>query len=260
METVFIVAGAQRAGTTSLRYCLNQHPQVRINDREVSSNFINDAHFERGTPLWADYHRRTKVTDENLIGGEIVPLGAYWQPAISRIYRYNPDMKVIMLVRNPIERAYSAWQSAVNRGIEDHSFIEAVNLEPHRIREYGNNGQHEDYSYIDQGFYSRQIEHVYQYFSPHQVLFLRSDDFKENTAVTMYQVLEFLGLSYLSCDEVAQEIGNYQSSMPPEVYNELIEIYRRDIYRVEELLGWNCSTWLEPKEVKIGVEGAPVSA
>jgi len=250
VKTNFLVVGAQRSGTTTLRRCLTQHPQVRMAEVQARPFFINDELFERGTPSYDKYHEG-RSDEADTVYGDVGVQYAYWQQSIPRIYRYNRDMKLVMLLRNPIERAYSAWQQTHHQGAEEQQFVEAINLEPYRLRNANINNQHKVYSYLDQGFYSRQIEQIYQYFDPHQVLLLRSDDFADNPEVTMYQILEFLELPFIESDTAAQELGSYKESMPSEVYNELIEIFRRDIYRVEELTGWNCSNWLAPKAVKV---------
>ena len=250
MKTNFLVVGAHRAGTTTLHRCLSQHPQICLADTKSTHFFNTDVLFERGTPSYESYHSQFKPNSEQKVIGESTPDYAYWQSSISRIYRYNPEMKIIMVLRNPIERAYSAWQQAHSQGQEEHDFVSAINLEPNRLRTQGTRGQHDVYSYLDKGFYSRQIEHIYQYFDPHQVLLMRSDNLFDNISVALYQVLEFLGLPYMEVDEAAQSLGDYQRSLPAQVYNELIEIFRRDVYKLEELVGWNCSDWLEPKVVK----------
>ena len=58
----------------------------------------------------------------------------------------------------------------------------------------------------------------------------------------------------MEVEEVAQNVGDYDCSLDATVRNELIEICRRDVYRVEELLGWNCSDWLKPQEIKIPIK------
>lgn len=250
MKTSFTLIGAHRAGVASLRYALASHPKVVFRDHQ-SSVFEDDDRFAKGTPDLREYEvRPTRMEDDSLIG-DVGIRYAYWSQSIPRLFRYDSRQKLIMLLRNPIDRAYSHWQRNVSHQLEDKDFVSAVNLEPYRLRNQGWHGQHKYFSYLDQGFYSRQIEHIYQYFDPHQVLFIRSEDFADNFAVVMYQICEFLDLPYIEIDEVAREVGNYAQSMPPEVYNELIEIYRRDVYRMEELLGWNCSHWLEPQEVRV---------
>lgn len=249
MKTNFLIAGASRSGTATLSRCIMQHPQASLPTEMRTGFFLNDELFERGNPNPSNYHQHFESSTDAKCIGECEPMTLYWQEGIPRVYRYNPDMKMIVVLRNPIERAYSDWQQAVNRGAEHMDFVSAINLEPHRIRELGQKGQCKNFSYLDKGFYSRQLKHLYQYFDPHQVLCLRAENIADNPEVAVYQVFEFLDLPYIEVDTAAQQVGNYTQSMPAEVYNELIEIYRRDVYRVEELLGWNCSDWLQPKTI-----------
>ena len=83
--------------------------------------------------------------------GEASPIYMYWETAPYRIWKYNPKMKWILVLRNPVERAFSAWNMETKRGKEKLSFAEAIEKEPERCRE-ALPLQHRVYSYIDRGF------------------------------------------------------------------------------------------------------------
>lgn len=251
MKTNFVVVGTQRGGTTTLNRCLSQHPYVCIPDLNANPFFESDERFERGSPKYDDYHDQFKVHSDHVAIGESSSSYAYWHDCIPRIHRYNDQIKVISLLRNPIERAYSHWQMETNKGIETHSFVDAINMEGYRLRTLGRRGKHKNFGYIDRGLYSSQVEQLLQYFDPHQLLFVKSEDFKENTSVMLYRIFDFLEVPYIEVEEAAQNVGNYEKSLEPAVRNELIEIFRRDIYKIEELLGWNCSDWLKPHKVQV---------
>ncbi len=253
MKTNFVVAGTHKGGLATLHRCIAQHPQVCVNDENAASFFDNDALFERGTPSYDSYHTRFKHHVDHVAIGEVAANYLYWQESIPRICRYNPKIKVIVLLRNPIDRAYAHWQSNVTQGVETKSFVEAINAEHHRLKTLGKRGQHLGYSYLAKGLYSHQIRQLYQYFDPHQLLFVKSEDFKENTSVMLYRIMQFLEVAYIEVEETAQNIGSYHQRLDAKVRNELIEIYRRDIYLVEELLGWNCSNWLQPGRINTSV-------
>ncbi|MFT6810632.1 MAG: hypothetical protein ACJA01_003877 [Saprospiraceae bacterium] len=251
MKTNFLVVGTQRGGTATLNGCLTQHPQVCVATDTELAFFDQDEAFARGTPNYNGYHKQFAIHSDHVAIGECASNYMYWQDCVPRIYRYNSEVKIIALIRNPIDRAYSHWQTEYANGNENSDFVDAINLEGYRLRTMGKRGQHKTFSYIDRGLYSYQIEHLLQYFDPHQLLFIKSEDFKDNTSVMLYRIFDFLNVPYIEVEEAAQNVGNYSKSMDPSVRNELIEIFRRDIYRVEELLGWNCNDWLKPHEVKV---------
>jgi len=251
VKTNFLVVGTQRGGTTTLNRCLSQHPQVCIAEDAEYGFFEKDEAFERGTPSYDAYHNQFAIHSDHIAIGECASNYMYWEECVPRVYRYNADIKIVVLLRNPIERAYSHWQMEQTQGSETSDFVDAINLEGYRLRTLGVRGQHKTFSYIDRGLYSHQIEHLLQYFDPHQLLFIKSEDFKDNTSVVLYRIFDFLDVPYIEVEEAAQNIGSYSKSLDPAVRNELIEIFRRDIYRVEELLGWNCSDWIKPHEVKV---------
>ena len=109
MKTNFILAGAQRSGTATLFRCISQHPQI-CTSTKISTNFFDfDEYFETGTPSYEDYHQEFDVREEHTIVGEASSNCTYWVESIPRIFRYNPDMKIVFLLRNPVDRAYSHW-------------------------------------------------------------------------------------------------------------------------------------------------------
>lgn len=249
MKTNYMIVGTQRGGATTLNRCLAQHPLLCVAPQSDTGFFSQDALFQRGTPRYDRYHARFGIGSQHDITVESSSDYLYWQECIPRIYRYNKDVKLIALLRNPIDRAYSQWQATYRSGIEDQSFVDAINLETYRLRTQGDRGQHRCYGYIDRGLYSTQIEQMLQYFDPSQLLFIKSEDLRDHTPVVLYRVFDFIGVPYIEVDEAAQNVGNYDQSMSATVRNEMIELFRRDIARVEELLGWDCSDWLKPTQV-----------
>jgi len=87
----------------------------------------------------------------------------YWQNAPKRIWQYNPEMKIIIILRNPIERAFSHWNMERSRNAEHLSFWDAINTEKLRCQETLPL-QNRVYSYIDRGFYIKQLENIWRYF------------------------------------------------------------------------------------------------
>ena len=87
----------------------------------------------------------------------------YWNQAIERIYEYNPKIKLILILRNPINRAFSHWNMERDRNRENRSFWDSINEEKSRLLS-SDYTQHRTFSYLDRGFYSIQIKKINKYF------------------------------------------------------------------------------------------------
>ncbi len=244
------MVGAQKSGTTSLNYCLAQHPDICTAVHKEGHFFDNDTLFNSREKVdYSGYHELFAPNDRTKVIGEATPVYMYWGECMSRIKKYNPNIKLICILRNPVDRAYSHWQMEYNRNFEILSFEDAILLEGERLNIEGVNGQHMVYSYLDRGFYAWQIKKMLELFDRSQILFLKAEEMKEDMSVALYEVFRFLGIEYMHVDETAQHIGDYKHSLNPHLRNQLIDVYRHDIKEVEDLLSWKCSDWLKPAPV-----------
>ena len=243
MKTQFAVAGSMRSGTQSIHYYLSQHPSLHMCPIEKQGFFANDLLFKLGYPQLTSYENQFSAKDEELIRGEVCPDYLFNANCLSRLQIYNPDIKLIAILRNPAERAYSHWQFAKNMGTEHRSFPEAIQDELRLIK---NDDNQKGHSYLSRGFYGMQVQNMLQYFDPHQILILKAEDLMDDASVVLYQIFQFLDVPYYEVDQVPQNLGDYNSSMDVKDYNSLLPVFKKDIYLLEELLGWNCNDWLRP--------------
>jgi sulfotransferase family protein len=151
---------------------------------------------------------------------------------------------LIVLLRNPIERAYSHWNMKRELGAEALSFWEAIQREPERCREalpY----QHRVYSYVDRGFYLEQLRRLWSFFPKEQVLVLKSDELKCQLVQTLQRVCEFLNIDPLNeVEPVNAHSRPYKSPMKPKDRQYLRSVFELEIRGLERVLGWDCSSWL----------------
>lgn len=242
----FLVCGAQKAGTSALASYLEEHPEICMADAKELHFFDNEEIFSRRTPNYNIYHSAFKPGALHKLLGEATPIYMYWYTAPRRMWEYNPDLKLIVILRDPITRAYSHWNMQRSRGIEKLSFWEAIQKEKERCREalpY----QHRLYSYIDRGFYSEQLRRLWTYFPPEQVLVLRTEHLRSSPMDLLKNVWTFLGLSHY--DKIAQRQVHsrpYISPMGKREKEYLINLYEYEVRNLERLLGWDCSAWLTP--------------
>lgn len=204
----FVILGTQKGGTTSLFAFLLRHPQVLpVLEKEI--NFF-DLHYNRGV-LW--YRSRFSLRLKKDIGwlrgqplhaGEATPYYLFHPQVPQRMRQTLPRAKLIVLLRNPVDRAYSHYQHNVRRGRESLSFEEAIAQEPQRLAGEGDrlrseprytSFNHRHYSYLSRGLYIDQIRAYEREFPTQQLLILNSDDLFQQPEATFAQVLEFLELS-----------------------------------------------------------------
>src|SRR5260370_40372921 len=196
----FIVAGAQKSGTTALHYFLRKHPQIALPERQELHFFDDDDIFSR--PVDYDLlHRHFRpiarwtllrfATARQAMAGEVTPSYLYWKPAMERIWNYNRQIKLVILLRNPIDRAFAHWnmQRFKNRELLD--FLDALQEEPRRIAE-PLTIESRAFAYVDRGFYSRQLDRVFKFFPREQVHIIEFEEFRDRNQETPSGIFEFM--------------------------------------------------------------------
>ncbi len=252
----FLVIGAQKAGTSALNAYLREHNEICTGNKKEIHFFDNEEEFNHQYVDYDKYHSNFSPKSHHKVVGEVTPIYMYWEDSIKRIWKYNPKIKIIIILRNPIERAYSHWQmlsnrgTEINRAVESLSFMNAVTSENERSKE-ARPHKHRAYSYIDRGFYTQQIKNVWRYFDRSQVLILKNEDLKSNATITLNKIANFLNISaFKDIKEKSVFAGKYIQKMDADTYKYLKNIFYYDIKQLEQLLNWDCSSWYKEKEKK----------
>jgi len=237
----FIVTGSPRSGLGTIFHALEQHPALQVICKDEKPHFADDDLYMSGNPSNDIYEKDYLNYGDAFLHGEVSSAYLTHPFAISRIQRYNPDIKLAIILRNPALRTYSQWQQATAQGLEKRPFTDVIAKTAQ---------SKEDLSlYQSQSLYGYHVSHLLQYLDPHQLLFLKSDDFKEDPEVAMYRLCQFIGIPYLDLDLTAQNIGSYTESLPDEIYDQVMQTYKPDIKRLESIVGWDCSTWTSHKSM-----------
>ena len=244
MKIDFIICGTQKGGTSALDSYLRDHSEICMANTKEVHFFDNEYIFRENIPDYSYYHSAFSPKPSHKLAGEATPIYMYWHDAPRRMWKYNPDMKLIVLLRNPIERAYSHWNMEHSRNADALSFGEAIQNESERCREalpY----QHRVYSYIDRGFYLEQLRRLWEYFPKEQVLVLRNEDLKYMPDDTLQKVCRFLGVDMLQ-NIKAKDVHSrpYFSPISDGDKEYLRFIFEYEIRGIERILGWDCSNWL----------------
>jgi len=244
MRVDFVIGGTQKGGTSALDSFLRQHPKICMPDTKKEVHFFDR---EDENTDYKKYHANFKPKMGQRVIGEASPMYMYWETAPYRIWKYNPKMKWILALRNPVERAFSAWNMETKRGKEKLSFAEAIEKEPERCRE-ALPLQHRVYSYVDRGFYAHQVRRLFNIFGRDNCLVLLNEELRNDHKKTLSRIFEFLGVdnSFVPPEASVFE-QEYSDKIEHELRSRLIDIFQFDIKELERLLGRNLSKWYAKK-------------
>ena len=252
----FLIIGTKRGGTTSLWNYLISHPLVLPmfpSAQKMKSNAYFFSHYDRG-PSWYRSHFATatqRASVERRVGhrpiaGEASPYYMYDPRVAERVRSVLPEVRLIVQLRNPVDRAYSHYGERVNAGVEPLSFEEALAAEPGRLQgedqrmladPYYYSEPHDWYSYRDRGIYAPQLSRWLELFPAEQIHIVRSEDLYADEQATVNQVVDFLGLPRRHLDTVKRHNYRPATTMAHESRAELEDFYRPHNARLFEIIG-----------------------
>lgn len=198
----FMIVGAQRCGTTALARFLSRHPEIAMSSRKEMHLFDRPEY----SPEWsvaqidARYDQAFREIGEGVrIRGEATPIYLFFPEIAPELRRYNPGLKLIVLLRDPVERAISAYYLEKNRGRESRPLWLALLLEPWRLRRCRDPRAFPSptrvCAYRRRGLYSLQLRNLFRHFDREQVLIVRTRDLGERHDAVLRRVFRFLGVS-----------------------------------------------------------------
>lgn len=247
----FIIVGAQKCGTTTLYDQLSQHPNI------VPAIFKETYYFNINYNKGLDWYRAnfpiltgkdSELSDgtARLITGESTTGYMYYPYGFERIAKTLPDVKIIIMLRNPVDRAYSSYHHQKIRGYEKYSFEEAITLEEERLAPdlermsrdqnyYGYNFRR--FSYLARGIYIDQVKRCFEHFPKERVLIIASEEFFTDNPAIYEVVLEFLDLPKIRLPEYKNIAKQNYEKMRPETRKRLVDYYLPYNTRLYELLG-----------------------
>lgn len=208
----YAIIGAKRAGTTSLHNYMLRHPGVLRMYPKARDLKSTDFFFSRGRSIaWYRSHFVTHAQKQKVfdrlgyvpVTGEASPYYC-WDPRVAPYAReVAPELKAIMLIRDPVKRAWSHYQERVQNGVEPLSFEDALRAEEGRLEGERDRMEQDPtyyssafdwYSYRARGEYLEQIKNWHAHFPPEQLLVIRAEDLYTQTQATFDRVCSFLGL------------------------------------------------------------------
>lgn len=240
----FLICGSQKSGTSALDRYLRQHPQVFL-PAEKELHFFDDETQNWANPDVHKLHQHFEGAKQSQICGEATPITMYWDSAPERVWKYNPDMKLVVLLRDPVARAFSHWAMEYARHTESLSFHDAIAQEEQRAKDC-RPLQDRVHSYIDRGFYSSQIRRLWRLFGNENVLVERQDWLLQDPDSCLKRICKHLKVNSMPPVKPLQErVGSYETMMDNATRSKLQQLFRHEIQQLEHMLNWDCSGWLE---------------
>ncbi|WP_102408562.1 sulfotransferase domain-containing protein [Parabacteroides bouchesdurhonensis] len=260
----FSIIGGQKCGTTSLASFLKIHPDCSSLQGGKEPRFFSKFYIENNLTwrLMQNMFPRRKIFDRNYLFFDATTEYCYLEEVPERIYKYNPKMKLIFMVREPVGRAFSEYMmdynyAQVNRlfwedpegeymsrlkDAEHYPFSWFIDEELRKIEETGSVSssafQYPDF--LRRGIYSIQLERYYRYFKPEQILILEDKELKQDRKQTLYRIEEFLEIPHIDWPDDAladKNIGKYHFSFPENCRSKLNEFFAPWNERFFEMIG-----------------------
>lgn len=231
----FIIIGAQRSGTTSLSLNLAKHPEIYINnnkDPAISEVHFYDLNWKKGIQWYKkQFNYKYKLVGEKTPSLINLP---YTFPLIQSV---NPYVKLILVLRNPIYRAYSAWKLNRKNKTETRTFIDAINHELRHKTNIPNTFYTISKKYLQRGLYSNYIKELYRWFPKQNIQILIMEDLSSNVQKEYNKIFRFLNVSVINNINFSIEHqSNNKSEINKQIYQKLIKYYKQDMKDLEKIL------------------------
>ncbi|MET0997448.1 MAG: sulfotransferase [Marmoricola sp.] len=249
LRPTFLIVGAQRAGTTTLYRVLTEHPQVARPTQSKGLGYF-DVRYDSG-PRWYRGQfplswRARRKHGPDVVTFETSGYYLYHPLAAERIARDLPDVRVVVLVREPVERAYSAHRHEQARGFETEPFEQALDLEEERLAGEVEriiadpsyvSFHHRHHSYLARSRYSEQIDRFIDLLGQDRVCILDAGAFFEDPAAEFERLRSWLGLSEWQPENVEQWNARPRSPMPADLQEKLSRYFEPYDARLAEQMG-----------------------
>lgn len=188
MKLDFLVIGSQKAGTTTVHEILKRHKAIFMPEKKELNYFFHASEYAKGESYYHSYFQDAR---EDQIKGEASPGYIAHPDSLKRIFNYNPKIKLILTIRNPIDRAYSQyWQKRRYLKVSE-TFDALLGDLDHNLYTPGTNGL------ISRGLYIEYIEQYLKYFPREQLLILDFDELKASPIKFFEKISNFLNITAL---------------------------------------------------------------
>jgi len=242
VRPTFLCIGVQKSGTTSLINYLNQHPDIFMKNGE--SHFFDTT---EPTPEGIKKYENTFKTNK-LIVGEKTPSYNYLRYAMDRIYNYHPDIKLILILREPIKRAFSQYNMMLNKmgktlsDVNDEEIISELTRQEHvKLSDVKVNG---DY-YIIRGYYDEIVSYILSKFLKTNLYIGIAEEINEDKFTHYNHIFRFLGARPLPKinENMNTHVRSYRKPIPKRLGTKLYDIYKPHNENLYKILGRRIPAW-----------------
>ena len=234
----FVIIGAQKSGTKSVRYYLNQHPEINMVSRE-SKFFNNDKKFQKGLKWY-----KSLFYNNNKLQGDDTPEYIASFKSHERMKTIIPNAKLILILRDPVYRAYSGYNHFKQLKNKSSFYLPNDNFVNNILEEQKNNFNK---GFIQRGFYIDQIEHLLKFYRREQLLILINEEMRKNPEETYNKIFNFLELKKIKMEfnRIIHSMEYLVEPLTNEAIEIMLKIYKPYNERLYKFLGYEIQDWLK---------------
>jgi len=241
----FLHIGVAKAASSWLFNMCKEHPDVYVPHTPDNVNFFT-VHYHRGL----DWYRETYFADYAGQKASIEFSNSYlvWEPALERIARDLPDVKLTLTLRNPVERAFLNWAHQHLKPTRKYDPANGIGIPLDFVLHH--HGHQWFGIWCGQGYYAYLLKRLYRHFSPDRVLVMIYDDLVANDQAFLNRFFEFMGVDpSITPSRIAEDINKPPPTadparwMTPDFRAELRKVFEDDIAELEKMLGRDFSHW-----------------
>ena len=240
----FYIIGAQKCGTMAAVKNLNKHPDIFV---------ANEVHyFDRNWHTHDLEWYSSQFKTNKPILGEKTPELIYVDDCACRIKEVSPDAKFVLFLRDPIARAFSAWNMNVTKNRESATFEECVQRNLKHLDEPRSYGTGE-FHYVQRGFYMDQIERFQKVFpDKNRLHIVIAEQVRSDPLPEYRKIFDFLGVSSIEFSPEDDHVGSYQSAISEKVAEKLKKLFKSHNERLFSYLGYRIDEWDHTDEMNSG--------
>lgn len=246
----FVIIGAMKSGTTSLHDFVAKHPAIIPASTKEIQYFsilykLGELWYRSNFPTVLSKQRFYKKTNKKFLSGEASPTYLFHPMAPSRMKKILTNVKLIVILRNPVDRAYSHYHMNLRHNNEPFSFEKAIEVEKNQLDVERERllkdpdfvpSPYRTHLYLARGIYADQLENWFRYYSREKFLILTTENFHDNPQQTLDQVFDFLKIAPFQVKNLRNlNVGNYKK-MNRNTRSLLIKYFKPHNRRLSELL------------------------
>jgi hypothetical protein len=261
----FLIIGTQKGGTDALYRYLAEHPNIMPATKKEIGYFDQDKLYSRGQNWYHSHFPLPNRLGYHSVTFEATPEYLYYPKAAQRIFSYKPNIKLIVLLREPVERAFSAWNMFRNLCHEHPEYLRALASEYDQVAqdvintmlcsnpfpEFDRAVRDEidgilsgnsvlEPGYVRRGLYYEQLLRYFQYFDRKQIFIIDSRRLKSDIGSVLSEIIQFLSLPKYDWHQKSLSlfhVGRYEEQIAGKTHALLREFYKPYNEKLYELLG-----------------------